>query len=84
MPGSACSKTLLLLEHEQDGIPEDVWPLLDAVVDISMIGLGASLDVAVAAHPYSTDWTDWRYCSDSRLGLPSVRDGDGFELDDGS
>jgi tRNA G18 (ribose-2'-O)-methylase SpoU len=41
-------RTLLLLGHEHHGVPEEVWPLLDRVVEIPMIGQGASLNVAVA------------------------------------
>jgi tRNA (guanosine-2'-O-)-methyltransferase len=40
--------TLVLLGHEGNGIPEDIWPLIDRVVQIPMIGIGASLNVAVA------------------------------------
>jgi tRNA (guanosine-2'-O-)-methyltransferase len=41
-------RTVVLLGHEHDGIPEAVWPLLDEVVEIPMVGQGASLNVAVA------------------------------------
>lgn len=41
-------RTVVLLGHEHHGVPEDVWPLLDMVVEIPMIGTGASLNVAVA------------------------------------
>jgi len=36
------------LGHEHHGIPEEVWGLLDEVVEIPMVGRGASLNVAVA------------------------------------
>ena len=38
----------MLLGHERHGIPDEAWPLLDEVVEIPMIGQGASLNVAVA------------------------------------
>lgn len=41
-------RTILLLGHEHNGVPEEVWPLLDEVVAIPMVGAGASLNVAVA------------------------------------
>jgi tRNA (guanosine-2'-O-)-methyltransferase len=40
--------TRVLLGHEHQGVPETVWPLLDEVVEIPMVGRGASLNVAVA------------------------------------
>ena len=36
------------LGHEQAGIPAEALDLLDAAVEIPMIGNGASLNVAVA------------------------------------
>lgn len=44
----ARGRTIVLLGHEHSGVPEDVWPLLDDVVSIPMVGRGASLNVAVA------------------------------------
>jgi len=44
----AASRTILLLGHEHYGLPEEAWPLLDEVVEIPMVGRGASLNVAVA------------------------------------
>jgi tRNA G18 (ribose-2'-O)-methylase SpoU len=44
----ATKKTIILLGHEHNGIPDDAWPLLDQVVEIPMVGAGASLNVAVA------------------------------------
>jgi tRNA (guanosine-2'-O-)-methyltransferase len=44
----ARSRTVVLLGHEHHGIPEDVWELIDEVVEIPMVGQGASLNVAVA------------------------------------
>ena len=44
----ARTRTVVLLGHEHDGVPEEVWPLLDSVVEIPMVGRGASLNVAVA------------------------------------
>ncbi|MGI9615242.1 MAG: TrmH family RNA methyltransferase [Acidimicrobiales bacterium] len=40
--------TVVLLGHEHHGIPEEAWSLLDDVVEIPMVGRGASLNVAVA------------------------------------
>jgi tRNA (guanosine-2'-O-)-methyltransferase len=40
--------TVVVLGHEHHGIPEEAWPLLDEVVEIPMVGRGASLNVAVA------------------------------------
>ena len=37
-----------MLGHEQTGIPPEALDLLDAVVEIPMVGSGASLNVAVA------------------------------------
>jgi tRNA (guanosine-2'-O-)-methyltransferase len=37
-----------VLGHEQTGIPAEALDLLDAAVEIPMIGTGASLNVAVA------------------------------------
>ena len=44
----ARTRTLVLLGHEHHGIPEEAWPLIDEVVEIPMVGQGASLNVAVA------------------------------------
>jgi tRNA (guanosine-2'-O-)-methyltransferase len=44
----ARSRTVVLLGHEQHGVPEEVWPSIDEVVEIPMVGRGASLNVAVA------------------------------------
>lgn len=38
----------MLLGHEHDGVPAEAWHLIDEVVEIPMVGLGASLNVAVA------------------------------------
>ena len=40
--------TIVLLGHERKGVPEDVWDLIDEIVEIPMIGTGSSLNVAVA------------------------------------
>jgi tRNA (guanosine-2'-O-)-methyltransferase len=45
---AARRRTVVLLGHEHFGLPEEAWPLLDDVVEIPMIGRGASLNVAVA------------------------------------
>ena len=44
----ARGRTVVLLGHEHQGIPEAAWDLIDEVVEIPMIGRGASLNVAVA------------------------------------
>lgn len=44
----ARGRTVVLLGHERHGVPDEVWPLLDQVVEIPMVGRGASLNVAVA------------------------------------
>jgi tRNA (guanosine-2'-O-)-methyltransferase len=44
----AGGRTVVLLGHERNGIPDEVWPLLDDVIEIPMLGTGASLNVAVA------------------------------------
>jgi tRNA (guanosine-2'-O-)-methyltransferase len=44
----ARARTVVLLGHEHHGIPDEVWPLLDQVIEIPMVGRGASLNVAVA------------------------------------
>ncbi len=41
-------KTNILLGHERSGLPAQVWPVLDQVVEIPMLGVGRSLNVAVA------------------------------------
>jgi tRNA (guanosine-2'-O-)-methyltransferase len=42
-------RTVLVLGHEQTGIPPEALDLLDAAVEIPMVGHGSSLNVAVAA-----------------------------------
>jgi tRNA (guanosine-2'-O-)-methyltransferase len=37
-----------LSRHERHGVPDEVWPLVDDLVEIPMIGTGSSLNVAVA------------------------------------
>lgn len=44
----ARTRTVVLLGHERQGVPPDAWPLLDDVIEIPMVGRGASLNVAVA------------------------------------
>ncbi len=44
----ARTRTVVLLGHEHHGVPDEVWPLLDDVVQIPMVGRGGSLNVAVA------------------------------------
>jgi tRNA (guanosine-2'-O-)-methyltransferase len=44
----ARERTLVLLGHEWHGIPEEIVDEADTCVEIPMVGLGASLNVAVA------------------------------------
>jgi tRNA G18 (ribose-2'-O)-methylase SpoU len=44
----ARERTIVCLGHEHEGLPAKVYPLLDEVVEIPMIGVGSSLNVAVA------------------------------------
>ena len=44
----ARERTVVLLGHEHGGVPDDVLSLVDEVVEIPMVGRGASLNVAVA------------------------------------
>lgn len=43
----ARQRTVILLGHEGGGVPTDVWDLVDECVEIPMIGVGGSLNVAV-------------------------------------
>jgi tRNA (guanosine-2'-O-)-methyltransferase len=45
---AARQRTVVVLGHEQTGIPPEALDLLDAAVEIPMIGAGSSLNVAVA------------------------------------
>lgn len=45
---AARERTVMLLGHEHDGIPDEAMELVDVAVEIPMIGWGASLNVAVA------------------------------------
>lgn len=45
---AARRRTVMVLGHEAQGIPDDAVDLLDAVVEIPMVGTGHSLNVAVA------------------------------------
>lgn len=45
---TARQPTVVVLGHEQTGIPPEALDLLDATVEILMVGTGASLNVAVA------------------------------------
>lgn len=44
----ALNRSVILLGHEHSGLPPEVWPFLDQVVEIPMMGVGQSLNVAVA------------------------------------
>ena len=41
-------RTVILLGNEREGVPEEAWKFLDDVIEIPMVGKGASLNVAVA------------------------------------
>jgi tRNA G18 (ribose-2'-O)-methylase SpoU len=43
--------SVLLLGHEDHGVPDDVLTSVDECVEIPMVGWGASLNVAVAGSP---------------------------------
>ena len=45
---AARNRTIAVLGHERTGIPPEAVDQLDVVVEIPMIGTGASLNVAVA------------------------------------
>jgi tRNA (guanosine-2'-O-)-methyltransferase len=45
---AARRRTIVVLGHEQTGIPSDALAHLDVTVEIPMVGSGASLNVAVA------------------------------------
>ena len=45
---AARERTIVVLGHEHDGIPDDAMELIDVAVEIPMIGTGSSLNVAVA------------------------------------
>jgi tRNA (guanosine-2'-O-)-methyltransferase len=44
----ARTRTVVLLGHERHGVPAEAWDLIDEVIEIPMVGCGASLNVAVA------------------------------------
>jgi tRNA (guanosine-2'-O-)-methyltransferase len=44
----ATTPNVVVLGHERRGLPPEIWPYLDQVVEIPMLGAGASLNVAVA------------------------------------
>ena len=46
--GPSAERTVVLLGHEHHGVPDEAWSLVDEVVEIPMVGRGASLNVAVA------------------------------------
>ena len=63
-------RTIVLLGHEHNGIPDSLVESADACVEIPMVGQGASLNVAVAGSLVLyrlAGLTDWRY----RQGEPS-------------
>jgi tRNA (guanosine-2'-O-)-methyltransferase len=45
---AARGRTVMLLGHEQTGIPPEALELVDVTVEIPMVGSGVSLNVAVA------------------------------------
>lgn len=44
----ALGRTVLLLGNETSGVPDEAWSLIDQAVEIPMVGVGHSLNVAVA------------------------------------
>ena len=44
----ARQRTVMVLGHEQTGIPPEATPCLNLAVEIPMVGIGSSLNVAVA------------------------------------
>ena len=52
---AARERTIVALGHEHDGIQDDAMELIDVLVEIPMIGTGASLNVAVAASYFGAD-----------------------------
>jgi tRNA G18 (ribose-2'-O)-methylase SpoU len=44
----ATERCVVLLGHEREGLPVEVRPFCDQVVEIPMLGVGRSLNVAVA------------------------------------
>jgi tRNA (guanosine-2'-O-)-methyltransferase len=44
----ARQRTVVVLGHEHWGLPDEAWDHLDDVVEIPMVGAGASLNLAVA------------------------------------
>ena len=44
----ATKQTVVLLGNEHSGLPPEIWSYLDQVVEIPMLGVGTSLNVAVA------------------------------------
>jgi tRNA (guanosine-2'-O-)-methyltransferase len=45
---AARQRTVMLLGHEQSGVPAPAMELVDQAVEIPMLGVGHSLNVAVA------------------------------------
>jgi tRNA (guanosine-2'-O-)-methyltransferase len=45
---AARGRTVVLLGHERDGVPDEAMAMADAAVEIPMIGTGLSPNVAVA------------------------------------
>jgi tRNA G18 (ribose-2'-O)-methylase SpoU len=41
-------RSIVLLGHEHDGVPQEAWSSIDEIVAIPMVGTGSSLNVAVA------------------------------------
>jgi tRNA G18 (ribose-2'-O)-methylase SpoU len=48
-PALDASPLALVLGHEMEGVTPSLLPVVDAVVEVPMLGAGASLNVAVAA-----------------------------------
>jgi tRNA (guanosine-2'-O-)-methyltransferase len=46
--GQTTQPSVVLLGHEHSGLPPEIWSYLDQVIEIPMLGVGRSLNVAVA------------------------------------
>ena len=47
-PAKPDRRTIMVLGHEQSGIPDEALQFLDKAVEIPMVGAGSTLNVAVA------------------------------------
>jgi tRNA (guanosine-2'-O-)-methyltransferase len=44
----ACRRTVMVLGHEQSGVPDEALEFIGSAVEIPMVGVGSTLNVAVA------------------------------------